>query len=43
MELKKRHPDVLLIFEVGYKMRFFGDDAQAASRVLGIGCFPDHK
>ena len=29
--------------QVGYKMRFFGSDAEAASRVLGIGCFPDHN
>ncbi|GAB4814960.1 hypothetical protein N2152v2_002006 [Parachlorella kessleri] len=43
VELKRQYPDVLLIIEVGYKMRFFGADAEAASRVLGIGCFPDHN
>ncbi len=28
---------------MGYKARFFGADAEAAARVLGIGCFPDHN
>lgn len=28
LELKKRHPDTLLMFEVGYKDYFYGEDAQ---------------
>ena len=42
VELKKRHPGVLLIVEVGYKFRFFGDDAQVASQVgsWSLDCDP---
>lgn len=36
MDLKKKYPDVLLMIEVGYKYRFFGEDAEIAARVLGI-------
>ncbi|CAI7755073.1 unnamed protein product [Closterium sp. NIES-53] len=39
--LKRRHPDVLLLVEVGYKYRFFGADADVAARVLGIYCHVD--
>ncbi|KAJ1722998.1 Mismatch repair protein msh3, partial [Coemansia biformis] len=38
LDEKKRHPDMLLAVEVGYKFRFFGEDARIASRVLGIMC-----
>ncbi|KAJ2725021.1 Mismatch repair protein msh3 [Coemansia sp. Benny D115] len=38
LEIKKQHPDTLLAVEVGYKYRFFGEDARIASRVLGIMC-----
>ncbi|KAJ2746478.1 Mismatch repair protein msh3 [Coemansia sp. BCRC 34301] len=38
LEAKEKHPDVLLAVEVGYKYRFFGEDARIASRVLGIMC-----
>lgn len=34
VDLKLANPDVLLVVEVGYKYRFFGRDAQTASRVL---------
>ncbi|BGP13767.1 hypothetical protein JCM10213_006401 [Rhodosporidiobolus nylandii] len=40
LALKKAHPGVLLVVEVGYKFRFFGEDAQHASRALNIACFP---
>ncbi|KAM1783770.1 hypothetical protein FF1_041896 [Malus domestica] len=43
VELKKRHPDVLLMVEVGYKYRFFGEDAEIAARVLGIYAHMDHN
>ncbi|KAG8715116.1 Mismatch repair protein msh3 [Ceratobasidium sp. 394] len=29
------------MFEVGYKFRFFGEDARVASRELGVACFMD--
>jgi hypothetical protein len=28
VELKQKYPDVLLVVEVGYKYKFFGDDAK---------------
>ncbi|GAA5822849.1 hypothetical protein JCM11251_004399 [Rhodosporidiobolus azoricus] len=40
LALKKANPGVLLVVEVGYKFRFFGEDAQNASRILNIACFP---
>ncbi|KIO18514.1 hypothetical protein M407DRAFT_11850 [Tulasnella calospora MUT 4182] len=40
---KERHPDCLLLFEVGYKYRFFGTDAQIASKELGIACWMDRN
>lgn len=43
MELKKRHPDVLLMVEVGYRYRFFGEDAEIAAKVLGIYAHLDHN
>ncbi|KAJ2520574.1 Mismatch repair protein msh3 [Coemansia sp. RSA 1939] len=38
LDAKEQHPDMLLAVEVGYKYRFFGEDARIASRVLGIMC-----
>ncbi|KAL1916809.1 uncharacterized protein VTP21DRAFT_5513 [Calcarisporiella thermophila] len=43
MEIKRQNPDTLLMVEVGYKYRFFGEDAQVASKELGIACFLDHN
>ncbi|PON66417.1 DNA mismatch repair [Trema orientale] len=43
VDLKKKHPDVLLMVEVGYKYRFFGEDAETAARVLGIYAHMDHN
>ncbi|KAK8951897.1 DNA mismatch repair protein MSH3 [Platanthera zijinensis] len=43
LELKSKYPDVLLMVEVGYRYRFFGQDADAAARVLGIVAHPDHN
>eukprot|EP00850_Spirogloea_muscicola_P002457 SM000009S23586 [mRNA] locus=s9:964727:971847:+ [translate_table: standard] len=36
LDLKRRYPNVLLMVEVGYKYRFFGEDAETAARVLGV-------
>ncbi|KAK0552687.1 Mismatch repair protein msh3 [Tilletia horrida] len=41
LELKQSYPGVLLIIEVGYKLKFYGDDARIASRELNIACFPE--
>ncbi|XP_004308095.1 PREDICTED: DNA mismatch repair protein MSH3 [Fragaria vesca subsp. vesca] len=43
VDLKKRYPDVLLMVEVGYKYRFFGEDAEIAARNLGIYAHMDHS
>lgn len=43
VELKNRYPDVLLMVEVGYKYRFFGEDAEIAARILGIYAHADHN
>lgn len=43
MAIKAEHSDCLLFVECGYKYRFFGEDAKTASKVLNIGCFPDHN
>ncbi|XP_020682770.1 DNA mismatch repair protein MSH3 isoform X2 [Dendrobium catenatum] len=43
LELKSQHPDVLLMVEVGYRYRFFGEDAENAARVLGIIAHADHN
>jgi DNA mismatch repair protein MSH3 len=40
VEIKKAHPDTVLIVEVGYKFRFFGEDARIASQNLSIMCIP---
>ncbi|TMW63695.1 hypothetical protein Poli38472_002636 [Pythium oligandrum] len=34
--LKSKYPDLLLLFECGYRMRIFDEDAAIAARVLGI-------
>ena len=36
MAIKRAHPDALLMVECGYRFRFFSNDAEIASRVLGI-------
>lgn len=43
VELKVKYPDVLLMVEVGYRYRFFGEDAENAARVLGIYAHMDHN
>ncbi|KAF9185929.1 Mismatch repair protein msh3 [Haplosporangium sp. Z 767] len=43
IEIKEQHPDTILCIEVGYKFRFFGEDAQIASRELSIAHFMDHN
>ncbi|KAL8780926.1 MAG: hypothetical protein Q9213_006237 [Squamulea squamosa] len=40
LEIKRSHMDTLLIIEVGYKFRFFGEDARTAAKELSIVCIP---
>ena len=43
LDLKAQHPGVLLIIEVGYKFKFYGDDARVAAQQLNIMCFPERN
>ncbi|KAI3966606.1 hypothetical protein MKX01_011404 [Papaver californicum] len=43
VELKTQYPDVVLMVEVGYRYRFFGEDAEIAAKVLGIYAHLDHN
>ncbi|KAF3930957.1 hypothetical protein ABW19_dt0210398 [Dactylella cylindrospora] len=40
VDIKQQHMDTILIVEVGYKYRFFGEDARVAASVLSIVCIP---
>ncbi|KAI9751569.1 MAG: Mismatch repair protein msh3 [Chaenotheca gracillima] len=40
LEIKRQHQDTLLVIEVGYKCRFFGEDARVAAKELSIVCIP---
>ncbi len=40
LDIKRKHMDTLLIVEVGYKFKFFGEDARTASKELSIVCIP---
>ncbi|EAW11861.1 mismatch repair protein MSH3 [Aspergillus clavatus NRRL 1] len=40
IEIKRKHMDTVLVIEVGYKYRFFGEDARIAAKELSIVCIP---
>ena len=40
LDIKRSHSDTVLVVEVGYKFRFFGEDARVAARELSIVCIP---
>ena len=40
LEIKRKHMDTVLVVEVGYKYKFFGEDARVAARELSIVCIP---
>lgn len=40
VDIKRKYPDTVLVVEVGYKFRFFGEDAKIASQNLSIMCIP---
>lgn len=40
LAIKRDHQDTLLVVEVGYKFRFFGEDARIAAKELSIVCIP---
>lgn len=43
LDLKSKYPGILLIIEVGYKFKFYGEDARIASQALNIMCFPERN
>ncbi|KAJ3178596.1 Mismatch repair protein msh3 [Geranomyces variabilis] len=43
LEIKAQNPDCLLLLEVGYKFRFFGQDAKDAAKELNIVAYMDHS
>ena len=40
LDIKQDNMDALLIVEVGYKFKFFGEDARIAAKELSIVCIP---
>ena len=40
LDIKRKNLDTILIVEVGYKFKFFGEDARVASKELSIVCIP---
>lgn len=40
LDIKRKNMDTLLVMEVGYKFRFFGEDARIAAKELSIVCIP---
>jgi DNA mismatch repair protein MSH3 len=40
LDIKRKHMDTILIVEVGYKFKFFGEDARTAAKALSIVCIP---
>ncbi|KAI0854326.1 muts domain V-domain-containing protein [Daldinia vernicosa] len=40
LDIKRNHMDTILIVEVGYKFKFFGEDARTAAKELSIVCIP---
>ncbi|PSN60621.1 DNA mismatch repair protein MSH3 [Corynespora cassiicola Philippines] len=40
LDIKRKHLDTVIVVEVGYKFKFFGEDARIASKELGIVCIP---
>lgn len=40
LDIKRHHLDTILVVEVGYKFKFFGEDARTAAKELSIVCIP---
>lgn len=40
LDIKRKHLDTVILYEVGYKFRFMGEDARTAAKVLSIVCIP---
>jgi DNA mismatch repair protein MSH3 len=40
LKIKREHLDKIIAYQVGYKYRFFGEDARVAAKELNIMCIP---
>jgi DNA mismatch repair protein MSH3 len=40
LEIKRKHLDKIIAYQVGYKYRFFGEDARIVAKELSIMCIP---
>jgi DNA mismatch repair protein MSH3 len=40
LEIKRKHLDTIILYEVGYKFQIYGEDARIAAKELGIVCIP---
>lgn len=40
LDIKRNHLDAIIVMEVGYKFKIYGEDARIASKELGIVCIP---
>jgi DNA mismatch repair protein MSH3 len=40
LEIKRKHLDKVIAYQVGYKYRFWGEDARIAAKELSIVCIP---
>jgi len=38
--IKRKHLDTIIVMEVGYKFKFFGEDARVVAKELSIVCIP---
>jgi hypothetical protein len=43
VNIRRQYPDCLLMVECGYRMRFFGQDAVTAAKLLGIYAHQSHN
>ncbi|KAK3732903.1 hypothetical protein QZH41_012683, partial [Actinostola sp. cb2023] len=43
IDIKAKYNDAVLFVECGYKYKFFGEDAEIASKELNIMCFMNHN
>ena len=40
LDIKRKHLDTVIVYQVGYKYMFYGEDARVASKELGLVCIP---
>ncbi|KAK7863766.1 hypothetical protein R5R35_009574 [Gryllus longicercus] len=43
LQLRHKHPGMVLIIQSGYKYYLYGEDAEVASRVLRLEMYPNHN